>query len=181
VIDWGDNPAAAGRSIPPTSMTMVSEEMEAVIKTACTIRLEYADCLKIRNAYSLPQASASQTPQLDNYLKPEIPPASKAINKELASIQTHVLDALAPLSAIVEAWEDTPEQTICAVTVAIKLLGNVSAQISHLWHTKIITQMNKALLPLVEVDSNFGKMSSSLFGLEFTQKSKKLVDQVKAM
>jgi len=41
--------------------------------------------------------------------------------------------------------------------------------------------MNKALLPLVEVDSNFRKVSPSLFGLEFAQKSKELVDQVKAM
>ena len=78
---------------------MVSEETEAVIKTTCTIRLEYADRLKIRNTYPLPQVSASRTPQLDSYLKPEIPPASKATNKELALIQTHVLDALAPLSA----------------------------------------------------------------------------------
>jgi len=123
----------------------------------------------------------SQTPQLDNYLKPEIPPASKATDKELALIQTHMLDALAPLSAIVEAQEDTPEQTICAVTAAIKQLGNASARISHLQHTKIITQMNKALLPLVEVDSTFGEVSPSLFGLEFAQKSKNLVDQVKAM
>ena len=77
--------------------------MEAIIKNAYTIKLEYANCLKIRNAYSLPQVAASQTLQLDDYLKPEIPSASKATNKELASIQTHVLDALALLSAILEA------------------------------------------------------------------------------
>ena len=41
--------------------------------------------------------------------------------------------------------------------------------------------MNKALLPLVEEDSNFEDVSPSLFGLEFAQKSKELVDQVKAM
>ena len=41
--------------------------------------------------------------------------------------------------------------------------------------------MNKALLPLVEEDSNFEDVSPSLFGPEFAQKSKELVDQVKAM
>ena len=55
---------------------MVSKEMESTIKNACTIRLGYADHLKIRNAYSLPQVAASQTPQLDNYLKPGIAAAT---------------------------------------------------------------------------------------------------------
>ena len=125
--------------------------------------------------------AASRTPQLDNYLKPEVSSAAEATNKELASIQTHVLDALAPLSAIMEAQEGSSEQTLTAVMAAIKLLGNASARISHLRHTKITTQMNKALLPLVEEDSNFKEVSPSPFGPEFAQKSKKLVDQVKAM
>ena len=41
--------------------------------------------------------------------------------------------------------------------------------------------MNEALLPLVEEDSNFEDVLSSLFGPEFAQKSKELVDHVKAM
>ena len=92
-----------------------------------------------------------------------------------------MLDALAPLSAIIESEEGASEQTISAVTAAVKLLGNASARISHLRCTKIIIQVNKTLLPLVDEDSNFGEVSPSLFGSEFAQKSKELVDQVKAM
>ena len=125
--------------------------------------------------------AASRTPQLDNYLKPEIPAAAKTTDKELAVIQTHVLDALAPLSTIIKTQEGISEQTLAAAATAIKLLGNASARISHLRRTKVITQMNKALLPLVEEDSNFEDVSPSLFGLEFAQKSKELVDKVKAM
>jgi len=36
--------------------------------------------------------AASRTPQLDNFLKMEIQPAAKAADKELAIIQSHVLD-----------------------------------------------------------------------------------------
>ena len=111
----------------------------------------------------------------------EIQPATKAADKELAVIQSHVLDALAPLSAILETKDDVPEETMKAATDAIKLLGNASARISHLRRTKVITQVNKTLLPLVEDDSNFVEVSPSLFGPEFAQKSKDLVDQVKAM
>ena len=41
--------------------------------------------------------------------------------------------------------------------------------------------MNKAFLPLTEEDKNFIDASPSLFGSAFAQKSKELVDQVKAM
>ena len=42
-------------------------------------------------------------------------------------------------------------------------------------------QMNKALLPLVEEDSNFCNAAPSLFGPGFAWKSKDHIDQVKAM
>jgi len=51
----------------------------------------------------------------------------------------------------------------------------------HLRRTKIISQMNKALLPLTEGDENFVDAAYSLFRPSFAQKSKELVDQVKAM
>lgn len=41
--------------------------------------------------------------------------------------------------------------------------------------------MNKSLLSLTEEDNNFTDASPALFGLEFAQKSKELVDQMKAM
>ena len=108
-------------------MATVSEETGTVINNACTVRLEHADHLKIRNAYSLPQVAASWIPQLDSYLKPEISPAAKTTDKELAAIQTHVLDPLAPLSAVIEAQEGNSEETVSAVTAAIKLLGSANA------------------------------------------------------
>ena len=168
------------RQAPPTNVASVSEEMATLITEACTVRLENPDRLKIRNTYSLPKVTASRTPQLDNYLKTEVQSTTRAVDKELATIQSHILDALAPLSAILES-QDVPEETASATVAAIKLLGNTSARISHLRRSKVISQINKALLPLVEEDSNFGEVSPSLFGPEFAQKSKQLVDQVKAM
>ena len=186
VVEWEYNsdielPEPERRQAPPTNVATVSEETGGVITKACTARLEYTDCLKIKNTYSLPKVAASRTPQLDSYLKAEVQPSTKTTDKELATIQSHVLDALAPLSAILVSEEDIPGQIVNATVDAVKLLGNASARISHLRRTKIVTQINKTLLPLVEEDSNFGEVSPSLFGPEFAQKSKQLVDQVKAM
>jgi len=130
--------------------------MGSIIHDASTFRLDYQDRLKVHNAYTLPKVAASQTPTLDSYIRNEIPATTKAVDKELSTIQMHILDALAPLSAILEGQDDTPDPMKVATTDAVKLLGNASARISHLRPSKVITQMNKTLLPLVEEDSNFG-------------------------
>ena len=92
---------------------------------------------------------------------------------------------MAPLTAIIEADAKgdnvTHKQAVNAAKAAIELVGNANARINHLRRTKIITQMNKALLPLTEEDKNFIDAAPSLFGPAFAQKSKELVDQVRAM
>jgi len=75
----------------------------------------------------MPTLSLKWQHQLDSYLKSEIIPATKAVDKKLTTIQSHVLDALAPLSAILETKEDVPEETVTAATDAVKLLGNANA------------------------------------------------------
>ena len=68
-IDWRDDSTAAGRLIPPTSMATVSEETGTVIKNACTVRLEHADCIKTMKCQLSPSrgsildSSAGQLPQ----------------------------------------------------------------------------------------------------------------------
>ena len=47
--------------------------------------------------------------------------------------------------------------------------------------TKVLTQLNKSLLPLLEEDSNFDEVAPSLFGPKFAHKSKELIDQAKAI
>jgi len=112
---------------PPTNVAAVSEEMGSIISQACTSRLDNVDCLKVRNVYSLLKVAASRSPQLDSYLRSEMPPATKAVDKQLGINQSHILDALAPLSAILEANEDVSKETTDAAIAAVKLLGNASA------------------------------------------------------
>ena len=121
--------------------------------------LDSADCLSTRYAYSLPKVSATKSSVLDTYLKLDISQNVKAADKELGSIQSAVLDAMAPLTSIVEADAKgdniTHKQAVNAAKAAIELVGNVNARINYLRRTKIISQMNKALLPLTEEDQNF--------------------------
>ena len=86
-------------------------------------------------------------------------------------IQTFVLDALLPLTTTIEAEirgeNISNTQGVNAVKAATELIGNANARISHLRRTKIISQMNKSLLPLTKDDSNFTDAPPTLFGLEF--------------
>ena len=118
-------------------------------------------------------------------LKSETSTASKATDKQLAKIQTLVLDSLAPLSTLLEAFNKgqplNGADTIKAVKTAVQLIGNSNAHISHLRRLRVIGDMNKTLLPIVQEDSNFSTAPPQLFGPDFARKSKDLVDQMRAM
>ena len=75
----------------------------------------------------------------------------------------------------------THDQALEAAVMAVQLLGNASAQISHGRRTKVLTHLNKSLLPLLKEDDNFKDVAPSLFGPEFARKSKELIDQIKAI
>ena len=166
-FDGSDTEAQAG----VLKLVEVSKETESLLTEKCTSWLLNSECLKSRNNYTLPKVPATKTPTLDGYLKSELSQATMAADKELATIQTFALDALSPLTAIIEADTKgeniTNTQGVNAVKAAIELIGNANARISHLRRTKIISQMNKSLLPLTEDDSNFTDAPPTLFGSEF--------------
>ena len=84
--------------------------------------------------------ATTRTPQLDSFIKPEISQAVKTVDKELARLQTFVLDTLAPLTSLLESDAKgesiTHSQALDATKVATQLLGNGSALITHVWSTK---------------------------------------------
>ena len=118
-------------------------------------------------------------------IKTEVSGGIKTADKELAKIQTFALDAIAPLTAILEAdakdkdW--TREQLIGATKAALQLIGNTSAKISHLRREKVVSHINQALMPIMQEEVNFEDSAPSLFGSGFAKKSKELMDQLKAM
>ena len=103
--------------------------------------------MKARGHYPLPKVAAARTPQLDPYIKSEVPHQVKCADKDLAKIQTFVLDALAPLVSILDlnSWDHCPayQDTIDTISTAVELLGNASATISHLRQEKVTLGLNR--------------------------------------
>ena len=140
IVQFADDSDAEER--PTGKVAEVSKTTEALLRESCSRRLANNVRLKIRDNYSLPQVAATRTPQLDNYLKPEISQQAKTTDKDLAKIQTFVLDSLAPLSHLMEldaqGHEITHAKAIDTVKAAIELIDNANAKISHLRRSKVI-------------------------------------------
>ena len=63
----------------------------------------------------------------------------------------------------------------------MSLIGNASSHLSRLRREKVVTSVNKALLPLVKEDDHFAGASPNLFGPDFAKRSKEFLEQVKAL
>jgi len=120
----------------PTRLVEVRDKTAAFLKQKCSKRLDSTDCLTVRNA--LPKVPATKSAGLDAYMymKPEVSANVKASDTELKTIQTAVLDCMAPLSTLVEAdakGDDiTHKEVVDAAKAAIELMGNANAKINHL-------------------------------------------------
>ena len=86
-----------------------------------------------------------------------------------------MLDVLAPHTLLEADSEVSYDEVIDATKAAVALIGNANAKISYLRQQKVISQVNKALMPIVEDASNFQDSAPTLFGTEFAKKSKRLV------
>ena len=170
---------------PSTKLVEVSERTRKFLQEKCTRRVTNSERKLLRDPYPLPKVPATRTPQLDAIMKPEASPTTKAVDKQLAKVQTLMLDTLAPLTSVVESHNrgNTLEQkeVLQAVKVAISLVGNANATMSHLRRERVVCDLNKSLLPIVGDDSNFQEAAPLLFGTEFSKKGKEMVDQVKAL
>ena len=92
-----------------------------------------------RGRYKIPKVEATKTPRLDPVIKTLAPQGAKNTDKDLAKLQTFVLDSLAPLTAILEnIGRMSVGEVKEASSTAVELLGNANARISRLRRDKLV-------------------------------------------
>ena len=110
------------------------------------------------------------------------PPVAKSADKELAKLQTFVLDALGPVTCMLEHAERLSIEDIRdASSATATLIGNANAHLSRLRREKFVTSINKNLSPLVKEDVGFTSAAPNLFGADFSKRAKEYLDQVKSL
>lgn len=77
----------------------VSKETHTLLTTLCTWSVPNEARCRTRSQYGLPKVAATRATKLANFMKSD---TSQEVKSELAHIQTFVLDALSPLTAILE-------------------------------------------------------------------------------
>ena len=121
---------------------------------------------------------------MDKVLKSRLSAQTKAKDKQLARTQALLLDAVGPLSFILEEARKgqlPPKATVEAAQTALRLLVNVSANISRERRRAAIANMNYRLVDMAEDDQLFAKAAPILFGDGFANKAKERDEELKCL
>ena len=192
---WGDRDLVESTdfSIPHfpeeedgVELVEVSDGTHRFLKTVCIRSMSNDLRRKTQSAFKFPKVEATRTPRVDQVIRSLAPQSARTSDRELARLQTFVLDSMAPLSDLMEMIShDTDRVSIedikNAPLTATELIGYTSAQISHLRREKLMHSINKNLIPLVKEDGAFLEAPPNLFGPDFSKRAKDHFDQVKSL
>ena len=123
-------------------------------------------------------------PSVDKYIKSRLNAHAKAKDKSLAKHQALMLDAVGPISTILEEAAKgmlSIKTATEAAQTALMFLGNASMQINRERRRIAIEAMNPSLTDLAEGDKAFGKAAPLLFGEGFAKKAKERDEELKCV
>ena len=96
---------SGNETVPPgdlLSLLSVSKETHQLLTAVCTRSISNDAFKRLRSTYQLPRIVATKSPNLDAFLKPEVPANAKGLDKDLAKVQSFLLDTLAPITSMLE-------------------------------------------------------------------------------
>ena len=138
----------------------------------------------VEATFGMPACNATKCPRLDATIKAQASKACKDGGKSLARLQMLLLDAVGPLTSLLEQGQKgrlTPKAAADAATRALRFLGNVSAAISHERRKRVVDCLNRDLRPLLEAEDRFREAALYLFGKEFERSAKGHIHSVKSL
>ena len=162
----------------------VSDQTFGFLKQSFTGTLANTTRRQTREKFGLPNTPFTATPSLDKVLRSRVTQATKSRDKELARLQSLALDAVGPLSFIVEEalkGRLLAADNLEAAQSALRLLGNFSNQCNRLRRTNVLTNLNTSLVDMAEEDEIFKDAGQELFGAGFCKKAKERDDELKAL
>ena len=132
----------------------------------------------------MPACDATKCPRLDATIKAQASKACKDGDKSLARLQTLLLDAVGPLTSLLEQGQKgrlTPKAAADAATQALRFLENASAAISHERRKRVADCLNRDLRPPLEEEERFREAAPYLFGKDFERSAKDHINSVKSL
>uniref|UniRef100_A0A1X7TUN6 Uncharacterized protein n=1 Tax=Amphimedon queenslandica TaxID=400682 RepID=A0A1X7TUN6_AMPQE len=152
----------------------LSEHSKSAVAVSFTKPLLNEDRKRLRKMFPTPE---TMCPRLDSVFKSTtVKKEAKDRDGEFACLQAFIHDPATPLLAMLKDIEQdgeelSTEQFKAALTTAIQLLGNASAQVSRLRRRKILKAINPEIQDLAEEDI-FTNAALYLFGKDYEPKMK---------
>ena len=142
---------------------------------------------QLRSAFALPKVAVTKALTLDPVMSSQCSKSTKTNDKALARVQALTLDAIGPLTDLLEKLnsdevEISAEDVGYAVESAVTLLSNASSQMSGLRRQKVLEEYNKDLLSFAkEREATFIKAAPLLFGPQFPKDASDHLEHVAAL
>lgn len=162
----------------------VSESTRTLLQQSFTRGLPNSARRQQKEKHGVPSIAATRTMQLDRVIKDRLSNRAVRRDKDLARLQNYVLDAVGPLTAVVDklqAGEASSEDVLAANQMALRLLGNASVKISQERRKNVLGELNNKISDLAEKDEIYQDAAPNLFGDEFLKQAKDREDQMKCL
>ena len=138
----------------------------------------------LKRKQPIPDTPFTKCPKLDPIIQSRLPKPAKDTDRNLARLQTLVLDTAAPLLSTLESARNgslTPKSAAESAQLALKLLGNALANISTERQRKATTHLNPELGTLIDDEDTFREAAPLLFGKTFDQQARDHMEAVKSL
>ena len=167
-----------------TRLVTLSDTTPTFLEAAFSGTMTNEDRRERVNKIGIPNCDQIWCPKLDGVMKVVLPKDAIKADGYLSHLQQFWLDAVAPLTAILEsaeAGELTSEKLVAAVQATLYLMGNAHHQMSQARRKKLILKLNPSLRFMADNHKNFTNAPLMLFGESFTKQATTTVEQVKAI
>ena len=162
-----------GPTTPVVQVVPVSEWTNKFLNEAFYTEKSSADHKKLRSQYTLLQNELTKTPFLDTMMASQCSSSTKSLDKTLSSLQGRVLEAVGPLSQLLEcinSEETLPsmDQIGDAVEAALTLLA---LHISGIRRTKILEDYKELVSFAATEEHDWTSGAPQLFGPNFLREA----------
>ena len=166
-------------------LTQVHESTEEFLRKAFS-SVNNAERRQLKQQYIVPNTVFTASPRLDKVMAAECSKSTKSADLQLSRIQALFLDAVGPLSGLIDninkGTEVTLDEVEGAVKAALTFLGNASSQCTSLRRVGILQEYNKDLISFCQESQDlFASTSGMLFGPSFAEKASEHLKQIQTL
>ena len=170
-----DDPAGTISSEKPAGgdmvhLTQVHDSTEEFLHKPAFTSANNAERRQLRQQYIIPDVPFTTSPRLDKVMVVECSKSTISADLQLSRIQALLLDAVGPLSGLIDSINKGTEVMVDevegTVKAALTFLANASSQCTSLRSVGILEEYNKDLISFCQESQNlFTATSGKLFNI----------------